>query len=653
MSSESENFIWRQTAKDTNAPPKKRRPAEIALPATRTPFRSLSSSLTIAPKPAQTPQSTSQSASSSSSAPSVAIAFPSSSSALTSVQRKKRPPQDRTKARENTAARKKVADAQKEVVTSAVWKTRIEKVQERADEFRIAARASSSLEPLAHLEKLVNYVSASQDRVLFDMAGPFAVHLRSAKSSLLSMLLNMADSGTAFEVDDWKEVLERVEKESQGKGSTDNGILEEEEGEEEESEEELDERENLLGSDKEGETSTALHMPSVYLRKVTGTVEEMLHWSKPFVKSFPTREPEELAFQKSIEKKPMNEMVSRFYCGIASRKKGWERDRDDLKSKISTRYTDFVKSNHLEDRVEHFQFKIKGKEWLVVNGRAGFRESLIIQEMEEVLIAVCGVAGLNSAFGRLRSSFSPNSEDRAIRDAVNLMLKEPSSSIPLSPLNPPQHSARTPPSTSSQQISTLPLQTLLLSHSDRQALREAKINLLRKHALDLNQTLKLKDQGVSDKYLKTWLFNATTFEVSARGSLDTPVHSLGDITVEELDQSNGVDFHNTRNGNSPFSDKRVQALIRNIATPFTIPSTFSAPSLGDALTSTSGRVASYPSPVSPASKIIAQQYGCVLDLFGMSTDHEDVANALYFWLRHLRILGAQIVSSSSSQVSRF
>lgn len=510
---------------------------------------------------------------------------------------------------------------------------------EEADIFDEAVKVSRNTTALLRLQKIVNCVSSSQDRVLFDMVGPLARHLRQ-NPSLLSMLLAIADSGALFDVEEWGDVVEQVEQEGPEDGAGDEG-MESSTGEE-------------RFSDDDKESTTSSHLPSLYLRRISGTVEELSSWSKHFVKAFPYWEAEELAHQMRLEKLPATAMASRSYPGISSLKKGWERDREDLQSKNPTRYSSFILSNQLQDRVEHFQIKLEGEEWFVRQGAAGLRESVIIQEIEEVIIAVLGVWRLNSSFGRLRSSYLPSAIDTAIRDSIDSIINVASSPLPLSHFDLPAHSGYLPRPISAP-TPILPSHSPLLFPSECQAVKEAKTSLLQKHSLDLNQVLSSEQQGVSPEFLRIWLFNSTTFEISPRGFVESAVHGLSDVTREELDVSSRVEFHNGGSGNAAFSDKQLQGLARNISSSFVVSSSLSSPILKEQSTTAAGIAlddqAGYPSPVSSASTLIAQQYGCFLDLFGMSTDHRDVRRALYYWLRHLRILGSRIVSLNSSQVS--
>lgn len=151
--------------------------------------------------------------------------------------------------------------------------------------------------------------------MLFNVDGPLARHLRS-NSSMLSMLLDIADSGMNFEVDKWGELLQRVEKESVEHGTKDNGI-----------EEVDDQEENLLRNDKKEETATSLHLPSIYLRRLSGSVDEQIKWSKEFIKKCPAWEPEELALQKSLQKRPGNETASCHHVETKRRRVGKEISR--------------------------------------------------------------------------------------------------------------------------------------------------------------------------------------------------------------------------------------------------------------------------------------------------------------------------------------
>lgn len=167
----------------------------------------------------------------------------------------------------------------------------------------------------------------------------------------------VADSGSAFRVGKWETLIERVEKESLREASTTNEGIEEE-------------TEDVRGKfspakDKEKTFNTSLHMPCIYLRKVTGTVREQLEWSRKFSASFPAWEPEESIVRKELQKRPAEEMASRFYCGVSGEKDGWERDQDDLKSGSKTRYPGFITTNHLENRVKHLHIKISGDKWRV------------------------------------------------------------------------------------------------------------------------------------------------------------------------------------------------------------------------------------------------------------------------------------------------
>lgn len=197
----------------------------------------------------------------------------------------------------------------------------------------------------------------------------------------------------------------------------------------------------------------------------------------------------------------------------------------------------------------------------------------------------------------------------------------------------------------------------ILSESEHRVLRDRKVELLRQHSLDLNRVLKAKGQAVSSEVLKVYLFNAlTTFEVSREGNIITPIHALRDVTQEELNESNGVEFHNTRSGSSPFSDKHIQCQIRDMTSPFFAPSSFLAshPAFDSLDTTTGSSVISslgYPSPSSIASLLVSRKYGCLVNLFGLFTDHTDVSTAVYHWLRHLCILKNPVICLHSSKVS--
>lgn len=289
------------------------------------------------------------------------------------------------------------------------------------------------------------------------------------------------------------------------------------------------------------------------------------------------------------------------------------------------------------------------------------RESIIVQETEEAVIAVLDVFRLNSAYGRLRSSFSPNSDDVAIRDSIHAMLEKAQSPLDFGPLDHSEGFSLIPPRIPVQTSPPLS-QEGLLSFPERQDLREAKVDLLRNHSRDLNHMLSLEERGVGNEFLQFWLFNATTFEVSARGSIETPIQALCDVTREELDVSKGVQFHNTRSGSGPFSDKLLQSHVRNMPSPFFAPSPSPTSGPSESLSSSSSDTRAdraptlshgYPAPSSIASRLVAREYGCMVNLFGLSTNHEDVVTAIYYWLRHLRIVENPVICMNSSKVCAF
>lgn len=220
------------------------------------------------------------------------------------------------------------------------------------------------------------------------MEGPLAHH-RQTNPSVLRMSLDIAESGTAFRVEEWGKLLGRVEQEVV-EGTAENGSGEDKDLSEE----------NL--PENQTESVSSFHLPTLYLRRVLGTVGEQLKWSRNIVKAFPFWEPEELGFQKSVQNAPADLTATRFYAGMSHGKKGWEQDCDDLKAGKSARYTSLISSNGLRDRVEHFHFRLTGNKWIICGGGgAKLRESIIIQGVEEVAIAVLGKSRFNSASGGL------------------------------------------------------------------------------------------------------------------------------------------------------------------------------------------------------------------------------------------------------------